>query len=71
MRSEVCNYKLEDLVHPPEDIEKHLIDYRVKLLLKQDIRLAPGYEVLCETACIIKDGMPDFCLHIKKMKRYH
>ena len=44
MRSEVCDYKLEDLVHPPEDIEKHLIDYRVKLLLKQDIRLAPGVD---------------------------
>ena len=37
----------------------------MKLLLKKDIGLAPGYEVLCETACMIKDGLPDFCLHIQ------
>ena len=40
----------------------------MKLLLKKDIGLAPGYDVLCGTACIIEDGLPDFCLHIKKWK---
>ena len=65
-RSETLDYKLEDLVHPPEAISKHLIDYRVKLLLKKDIRLSPGQEMLAETACIITDGIAEFCLHIKK-----
>ena len=65
-RSETLDYKIEDLVNPPDPSSKHLIDYRVKLLLKEDIRLSPGYEILTETACIITEGVADFCLHIVK-----
>ena len=65
-RSETRDYKLEELVHPPEAISKHLIDYRVKLLLKEDIVLHPGHEIMARTACIIGNGIPEFCLHIKK-----
>ena len=65
-RAETQDYKIEDLVKPPETFLKHLIDYRVKLLLKNDIVLQPGQEVLVATACIIGDGIGDFCLHIKR-----
>ena len=43
-RSETQDYKLEDLVFPPDPSSKHLIDYRVKLLLKNDLVLGPGQE---------------------------
>ena len=36
-RSETEDYNLEDLVIPPDPITKHLIEYRVKVLLKGDI----------------------------------
>ena len=65
-RCETLDYKLEDLVHSLHPTSKHLIDYRVKLLLKEDITLTPGYEILTETACIITEGVADFCLHIVK-----
>ena len=48
-RVETQDYKIEDLVKPPETFLKHLIDYRVKLLLKNDIVLQPGQEVLVAT----------------------
>ena len=65
-RSETQDYKLEDLVLPPDPSSKHLIDYRVKLLLKNDIILGPGQEALAQTACMIEDGISDFCIHVKK-----
>ena len=65
-RSETRDYKLEELVHPPEAISKHLIDYRVKLLLKEDMVLHPGHEIVARTACIIGNGIPDFCSYIKR-----
>ena len=50
---------IDDLVLPPDPISKHLIYYRVKLLLNNNIILGPGQEVLVQvlvrTACIIKD----------------
>ena len=65
-RIQTQDYELEELVRTPEAASKHLIDYRVKLLLKEDIVLQPGHEILVKTACTIGNGITDFCLHIKK-----
>ena len=65
-RIQTQDYELEELVHTPEAASKHLIDYRVKLLLKEDIVLQPGHEILVKTACTIGNGIANFCLHIKK-----
>ena len=43
-----------------------MVDYCVKLLLKEDITLYPGHTILAKTICIISNGVDDFCLHIKK-----
>ena len=68
-RSETEDYNLEDLVIPPDPISKHLIEYRVKVLLKRDIVICPGEEVLVESACIIRKGVVDYCLHIMKNEK--
>ena len=68
-RSETEDYNLEDLVTPPDPISKHLIEYRVKVLLKRDILICPGEEVLVESACIIQKGIVDYCLHIMKIEK--
>ena len=68
-RSETEDYNLEDLVTPPDPISKHLIEYRVKVLLKRDILICPGEEVLVESACIIRKGVVDYCLHIMKNEK--
>ena len=68
-RSETEDYNLEDLVTPPDPISKHLIEYRVKVLLKRDILICPGEEVLVESACIIQKGVVDYCLHIMKNEK--
>ena len=68
-RSETEDYNLEDLVTPPDPISKHLIEYRVKVLLKRDILICPGEEVLVESACIIQKGIVDYCLHIMKNEK--
>ena len=60
------DYILEELVLPPHPTSKHMIDYRVKLLLKNDITLNPSDTILAKTTCIIKNGVDEFCLHIKK-----
>ena len=60
------DYILEELVLPPHPTSKHMIDYHVKLLLKNDITLNPSDTILAKTTCIIKNGVDDFCLHIKK-----
>ena len=60
------DYILEELVLPPHPTSKHIIDYHVKLLLKNDIILNPNDIILAKTTCIIKNGVDDFCLHIKK-----
>ena len=58
------------MIIPPDPISKHLIEYRVKVLLKGDITICPGEEVLVESACIIRKGIMDYSLHIlKKMKK--
>ena len=68
-RGETEDYNLEDLVKPPDPISKHLIEYRVKVLLKRDILICPGEEVLVESACIIEKGIVDYCLHIMKNEK--
>ena len=60
------DYKLEELVILPDPASKHMIDYRVKLLLKQDNTLNQGHTILAKTTFIIANGVDDFCLHIKK-----
>ena len=68
-RGETEDYNLEDLVKPPDPISKHLIEYRVKVLLKGDIVISPGEVVLAESACIIRKGVVDYCLHIMKNEK--
>ena len=68
-RSETEDYNIEDLIIPPDPITKHLIEYRVKVLLKGDIILYPGEEILAETACIIQKGVEEYCLHIMKNEK--
>ena len=60
------DYILEEMVLPPHPTSKHMIEYCVKLLCKNDITLNPSDTILAKTTCIIKNGVDDFCLHIKK-----
>ena len=69
-RIQTHDYKLEELVLTPKPASKHLIDYRVKLLLKEDIKLHPGHEILVETGCIIGDGISDFVYISRKVITY-
>ena len=67
---ETKDYNLEDLVKSPESISLiPLIEFRVKLLLKEDIILYPGEDTVVETACLIGKGVSDFCLHILKNEK--
>ena len=68
-RSETKDYNLEDLVIQPDSIMKHLIEYRVKLLLKSDIVVNPGEMIQVDTACIIQNGITDYCMHILKNEK--
>ena len=68
-RSETEDYNVEDLVKQPDSVVKHLIEYRVKVLLKKDIVVYPGEEILTNTACIIKNGIQDCCMHILKNEK--
>ena len=68
-RSETEDYNLGDYIIPPNPIAKHLIEYHVKVLLKGDITICPGEEVLVESACIIQKGIMDYCLHILKNEK--
>ena len=53
-RSDTEDYNVEDLVISLDSIVKHLIEYRVKLLLKSDIVVHPGEE---------------YCMHILKNEK--
>ena len=68
-RSETEDYNVEDLVIPPDSIVKHLIEYHVKVLLKSDIVVHPGEEILVNTACIIQNGITEYCMHILKNEK--
>ena len=41
----------------------------MKVLLRRDITICPGEEVLVESACIIQKGLMDCCLHILKNEK--
>ena len=41
----------------------------MKVLLKGDIIICPGEEVLAETACILQKGIAEYCLHIMKNEK--
>ena len=60
------DYNLEDLVIPPDQITKHLIEYRVRVLLKGDIIIYPGEEIVVQTACLIQKGVEGYRLHVMK-----
>ena len=68
-RSEIEDYNIEDLVISPDSINKHLIEYRVKVLLKDDIKVHPGEDILVNTACIIQNGITEYCMHILKNEK--
>ena len=62
-------YNLEDLIIPPDPKSKYLMEFCVKVLLKGDITIYPGEEVLVESACIIRKGIMEYCLHILKNEK--
>ena len=49
---------------PDHDL-RHLIDYRVKLLLKDDILLDPSESQLVATCCKISCKSPNLSMHLK------
>ena len=49
----------------PENVLKHLIDYRIKLLLKDDVFLEPGDSQWLATTCKISRKPGDLCIHLK------
>ena len=49
---------------PDHDL-RHLIDYRVKLLLKDDILLEPSESQLVATCCKISCKSPNLSMHLK------
>ena len=49
---------------PDHDL-RHLIDYRIKLLLKEDILLEPADSQLVATCCKISCKSPSLSMHLK------
>ena len=68
-RGEIEDYYLEDLVTSPDLLTKHLIEYRVRVLLKEDIIIYPGQEFVVKTACLIQKGVEGYCLHVMKNEK--
>ena len=60
-RDVVEDYVLQDLF---KVTKSHLLDLRVKLLLKEDLILSPYENMFTKTACIIACDELDFSLHI-------
>ena len=60
-RDVVEDYVLQDLF---KVTKLHLLDLRVKLLLKEDLILSPYENMFTKTACIIACYELDFSLHI-------
>ena len=50
----------------PEYHLRHLIDYRIKLLLKNDIILEPSESKLVATSCKISKKPPQLSMHLKE-----
>ena len=55
------DYTLEDLFKVNK---AHLIDIRVKLLLKEQLILYPGEDIFAKTACVVSGHDRDFSMHI-------
>lgn len=53
---------------PDHDL-RHLIDYRVKLLLKDDILLEPSESQLVATCCKISCKSPNLSMHVKAYEK--
>ena len=49
----------------PEENLRHLIDYRIKLLLKNEVTLNPSESELVPTACTISRRRPKLAMHLK------
>jgi dUTPase len=49
----------------PESSLRHLIEYRIKLLLKDDIFLEAGESQFAATACKITRKPMELCMHLK------
>ena len=49
----------------PEHDLRHLIEYRIKLLLKEDILLEPSDSQLVATCCKISCKSPNLSMHLK------
>ena len=49
----------------PEHDLRHLIDYRIKLLLKEDLLLEPSDSQLVATCCKISCKSPNLSMHLK------
>ena len=60
------DYILEESVLPMHPTSKHMIDYCVKLLLKNDITLNPSDTILARTTCIIKMVLMSFFTYQEK-----
>ena len=53
----------------PENVLEHLIDYGIKLLLKDDVFLEPGESQLLATTCRITRKCGDLCIHLKPSEK--
>ena len=49
----------------PKNTLKHLIEYRIKLLLKEEVLIEAGGTQVVPTLCIIERRSSDLCLLIK------
>ena len=49
----------------PQQKLRHLIDYRIKLLLRNDVTLRPSESQLVNTACKISKTRPKLSMHLK------
>ena len=49
----------------PENVLRHLIEYRIKLLLKDDVFLEAGESQFAATACKVTRKPGELCMHLK------
>ena len=62
----VPDYKISsEFPKIPEENLRHLIDYRIKLLLKDEVTLNPSESELVPTACKICKNRPKLAMHLK------
>ena len=49
----------------PEKTLRHLIEYRIKLLLKEDVFIEAGESRLVTTSCMVERRSSDLCMLLK------